>query len=223
LVATVCAIVGLVSAVTLGLRTPPTAEFSPDDFQYGVNYRAELANIPTVAQETDHTCYAAALVIVKNYLGAATTEDELLSQLGLSDRAQGMLPNEFATYASKALEPMNVSVTQAHPDSPAEALNLIADSLEQGFPTIVFYAAEDDWHRPHFNTHYAVVYGLDLANQELKLSNPYGYVETLSFAEFFAGLDFSNYQDEPFGFRLARLVGMVDTNTVFILAPTPQA
>jgi len=55
-----------------------------------------------------------------------------------------------------------------------------------------------------------------MTSETVKISNPYGYLEELSFSELYDGLDFTNYKDEPFSFKLARKARIVKSNTIFI-------
>ena len=193
-----------------------TTEFVESDFRHDLGYVKELDTPPVMSQETGFTCAIVSMAIIANSLGVETTEQGLLSDLGLLDRTTGLLPNEYLTAVNQVLEPLSYSVSMVNPTSQAEILNVISDSLENNLPLVMFYAAPDDWNPPHYNTHFAVVYGIDMKDGIVKISNPYGYLQELSFAELYDGLDFTSYAAEPFAFRLARKVGMVHNNTLFI-------
>lgn len=193
---------------------PRTEAFRPEDYRYGASYRAELEDIPVMAQSTAHTCAAVSMAIVGTHQGQDATEEGLLTALGLAERGTGMLPGAYLHCANEALAPLSASLV--NPTSRAEILNVISGSLEAGMPVVIFYAAPDDWNPPHHNTHYAVVYGIDVERGAVKLSNPYGYLEELSFEALYEGLDFTSYAGEPLSFRLARRVGMVKGNNLFV-------
>ncbi len=193
-----------------------TAAFNADDYHYGMAYSKQLPHIPVLSQETGYTCYAVSMAIVKTYLGAETTEQDLRSELALSERTGGMLPNAYLDYAGKAFQPLNCSVALVNPTSETEILNAISASLELSLPAVIFYSAKDDWNEPHYNTHYAVVYGIDMKNEVVSISNPYGYLEQLSFAELFDGLDFVSYKAEPLLFRLGRRFGVIKKNSIIL-------
>ena len=199
-----------------------TKTFAASDYRYGLDFHKELDGIPIMSQETGYTCYAVSMAIVKNCFGVETTENGLRSDLGLLNRSTGMLPKKYLTYAKKIFEPLSYSVSLVNPTSQAEIMNVISDSLESGLPVVIFYSAKDDWNKPHDNTHYAVIYGLDMKNEIVKTSNPYGYLEELSFVELYDGLDFTSYKAMPFSFRLARKVGIVKSNNIFVFEKTPQ-
>ncbi len=194
-----------------------TRAFTADEFHYDLDYSKELANIPILAQKTGYTCNVVSMAIVETYLGIETTERDLRSGLNLLEHAEGMLPNEYLEYANEAFAMLSYSVALANPTSEAEILNVISASLERDLPAVIFYSAKDDWNKPHYNTHYAVIYGIDMKNKTVKISNPYGYLEELSFAELYEGLDFTSYKAQPLLFRLGRRVGMIKNNNVFVL------
>ena len=112
---------------------------------------------------------------------------------------------------------MSYSVSLLNPTSQTEILNIITESLENGLPVIFFYSAPDDWNKPKYNTHYGVIFGIDMSKQTVKISNPYGYLEELSFTELFEGMSFQSYESEPFLFHLGRIFGYVKSNNIFVL------
>jgi len=217
IIAVIIGVLALILTIILVLPFAQTEAFIADEYRYGLDFHTELDGIPIISQKTGYTCYAVSLVIIEKYLGIKTSEDELRSELGLTNRSTGMLPNDYLAYARKALEPLNTSISIVNPVSQTEILNIITDSLERNLPAIIFYSAKDDWNKPHYNTHYAVVYGIDMKNETVKISNPYGYLEEISFMDLYDGLDFTSYEDEPISFRMARKMGMVKNNTMFIL------
>ena len=199
-----------------------TKTFVASDYSYGLDYHKELDYIPVMSQETGYTCYAVSMAIIRNYLGFETTEYKLRSDLNLLERSKGMLPKEYLTYANRTFVPLSFSVSLMNPASQAEILSVISDSLERNLPVVIFYSAKDDWNKPYYNTHYAVIYGIDMKKEKVKISNPYGYLEELSFVEMYGGLNFTTYEAEPFIFRVARKVGIVNNNNIFVFDNTPR-
>ena len=112
---------------------------------------------------------------------------------------------------------MSYSVSMLNPTSQAEILNVVTESLLNRLPVIFFYSAIDDWNKPNYNTHYGVIYGLDMSKQIVKISNPYGYLEELTFTELFEGLSFQSFESEPLLFHLGRVVGYIKPNNIFLL------
>ena len=191
-------------------------EFVASDASNNLMDSRELANFPIMAQTTEYTCNVVSMAIVMDYLGVPATEQTIRNELGVLDRTKGMLPNEYLDFAIQAFAPLNVTVALENPASQAEILNTISQSLAREMPVVLFYSTINDWNKPNYDTHYAVVYGIDWQHQIVTISNPYGYSEELTFADLFAGLDFSNYAAEPFTFRLARATGLVHKNSLFI-------
>lgn len=192
-----------------------TRKFDENEYNYDLDTFIELSNIPVFSQETDHTCYAVSMVIAMYYLGSPTVESEFIEELGLQDRDSGMIPNEWITLANQAFNPIGYSVTQLNPMSETEILNIVTESLFDDLPVIFYYSAVDDWHKPNYGTHYSVIFGIDMTNETIKISNPYGYLEDLSFVDFFDGLTFRSYKSESFPHLMGRKVGYIKSNSLF--------
>lgn len=193
-----------------------TQPFVPTEYGFALDYSKELINIPTMSQQTPYTCNVTSMAIVKNYLGFETSENDVREELDLLDHTSGMLPKEYLEQANTLFAPLSYSVSLQNPTSQTEILTLISASLENELPVVILYSAKDDWNQPSYNTHYAVIYGIDMEKKIVKSSNPYGYLEELSFTELFEGLDFTSYQGEPFIFRLGRKVGMIQSNNLIL-------
>lgn len=196
---------------------PETKHYAADDLLYGREYAVELDHIPVIAQETSYTCNVASLAIIMNYLGDSVSEQSLRNTLGVQDRQDGMLPHVFLNYGNEALLPLSYSISLSNPTSQADILNTISQSLFNGLPVLIYYSTPDAWNPPAYNTHYSVVYGIDMKKEVVKLSNPYGFLEELSLEQFFACLSFESYEDEPFLHHMGRKVGYIKMNNIFTL------
>ena len=206
----------LLSIIILPLHT--TKVFNADDYNFALDFYIELDDdIPVMSQATNFTCFAVSMAIVRNYFDWETTEESLLRELDMLKMTEGILPNEYLPYANKAFNPLSLSVSMLNPASQAEILSIVTESLVNGLPVLFFYSAVDDWNKPNYNTHYGVIYGIDMSRQIIKISNPYGYLEELSFTELFEGLSFQSFESEPLLFRLGRIVGYIKPNNLFIL------
>lgn len=214
-----CAILVVIVVSVMVTRLLPSTElFDANDYVYSTEYSNELSNIPVIQQETSYTCGVVSMAIMKTHLGIDTTEQGLLAEQNLQGRQSGMLPGEYLLYASKVFSPMSYEVTLLNPTSEAEILNCITKSIENNIPVIIFYAAEDAWNPPHFNTHYGVIYGIDVPRGIVKISNPYGYFEEVNFLELFDSLDFASYPAKPLMFQLGRMAGMIRPNNLFVFS-----
>lgn len=207
----------LVVLLLLFVPLSSTKIFDANEYNYSLSYSKELDNIPVISQKTAYTCYAVSMSIVEVYLGFDVTEQDLLNELGFQDRKEGLLPAEYLSNAKKVFDPLSYSISLLNPKSEAEILNIITASLMNDLPVIIFYASEDEWNRPKYNTHYSVIYGIDMERETIKLSNPYGYLQELSFAELYDGLDYESYVSQPFTFRLGRIAGVIHENNIFVL------
>ena len=213
----IIALILLFSSILIFLPFDTTKGFDANDYRFASDYYTELADIPIMSQDTNFTCFVVSMAIVRNYFDLETSENSLLSDLDMLNLNEGILPREYISYVNQALAPLSYSVYLINPTSQTEILNIITESLENGLPVIFFYSASDDWNKPKYNTHYGVIYGIDMSKQTVKISNPYGYLEELSFTELFEGLSFQSYESEPFLFRLGRIFGYVKSNNIFVL------
>ena len=196
-----------------------TKSFDADDYNFALDFYVELDDIPVMSQATNFTCFAVSMAIVRNFFNLETTEESLLSELDMLGLTAGILPREYLPYANRAFSPMSYSVSMVNPTSQAEILNVVTESLVNGLPVIFFYSAIDDWNKPNYNTHYGVIYGIDMSKEIIQISNPYGYLEELSFTELFEGLSFQSFESEPLLFHLGRTIGYIKPNSIFLLDP----
>ena len=213
----IIAFIFLFTAVLVFLPIDTTKKFKINEYRFASDYYIELEDMPVMSQETDFTCFAVSMAIVRNYFDLETSENSLLIDLEMLNLNEGILPREYISYVNKALGPLSYSVSLFNPTSQTEILNIITESLEKELPVIFFYSAPDDWNKPKYNTHYGVIYGIDMSKQIVKISNPYGYLAELSFGEFFDGLSFQSYKSEPFLFHLGRIFGYIKSNNIFVL------
>ena len=181
------------------------------------SYYLELNDMPVMTQETGFTCFVVSMAIIRNHFNLETTENGLLSELDILNCKKGMLPSEYLLYANRAFKPLSYSVNLINPTEQKEIIDTIVASLTNELPVIFFYSTIDDWNKPNYNTHYGVIYGINIKTKMIKISNPYGYLEEISYADLFDGLSFQNYEQAPFLFRLGRLTGYIKTNSIFTL------
>ena len=213
----VLALVVVSAVVVLLLPTGTTEQFDAGAYDFAPDTVLVLDGVPVVAQQTDHTCWAASLIMETSFLGADMSEEEVIDRLGLQSRTSGLLPNAFLTQANNLLTPLGYSVSLLNPDSEAGILNIVTGSLRDGLPVIIYFTSVDDWHRPSFGTHYSVVYGINMMDETVNVSNAYGYDEVMPFAELFDSLSYRNYEAEPFPHLLGRKVGYIKSNNLFVL------
>lgn len=90
-------------------------------------------------------------------------------------------------------------------------LKEVHDSLSKSNPVIIEWAAkfEGEW-----TLHYSVVTGLDLTLDNVRVYNPYGYIENIKVEEFISRTSFKAYRNKPFFYDYAFAFGMFEKNTI---------
>jgi hypothetical protein len=181
-------------------------------------YEKKLKGISVFKQEYSYSCNVTALAVVKRFIGYNVDETALRKLLKLEDRKKGMLPHEFIDYAKEAFSDTPYSVVQKNFNSQEEIMDQIISSLESDLPIIMYYSTINDWDKPNYDTHYSVIYGISFKRRIIYISNSYGYLQELSFDEFFEGLSYENYKKEPFLHQFARWMKIIKLSTLFFLA-----
>lgn len=59
-----------------------------------------------------------------------------------------------------------------------------------------------------------LVTGLDLASDNVRVYNPYGYIENIKVEEFVSRTSFKAYRNKPFFYDYAFAFGMFEKNTI---------
>jgi hypothetical protein len=180
-------------------------------------YEKKLEGISVLKQKYSYSCNLTAIAIVKRYIGYKVDENSIRKYLKIEDRKKGMLPYEFQKFGNEALSDTPYIMVQKNFNSQNLIIEEIKSSLESKLPVVMYYSTINDWDRPNFDTHYSVIYGLRTQSKTIFTSNSYGYLQELSFDEFFAGLSYQNYQREPLPHQIARLVKIIKPNNLFFL------
>ena len=96
----------------------------------------------------------------------------------------------------------------------SELIDKVYDSLNKGIPVPIEWAAkyENEW-----TLHYSLVIGMDIPNDLITVSNPYGYIERTSIKEFLNRTSFESYENMPLFLKLGFAFGMFEKNTIFIV------
>jgi hypothetical protein len=176
-----------------------------------------LGGVVARTQHYPYSCSLAAMSVVGQYLAAATDEDVIRKELRLENRNKGMLPGEFLEYSNELFNKYGYRVSLENKKTPDEIFKAIIASLERRLPVIMYYSTINAWDRKNYDTHYSVIYGVNTVARTVKVSNAYGFLEELTFEEFLAGLNFSNYNGEPFVHVLGRVFGIIGKNNLFII------
>jgi hypothetical protein len=179
-----------------------------------------LARFPLHRQVHTYSCGPATISMVLSYLEAPLTEEEYSARAGLSERKEGMLPRVFLHHLQNALPSRTVGLVSD--ESPLDVLLMLHSQLAAGMPVPIYFSTVNAWDARTSDTHYSAVTGMDLARGTIHIANVYGFEEDVPLSDFFARLSFSNHRTEPLGHRLARLMGCIAKNNLYMISPTPR-
>lgn len=175
------------------------------DAQY--NKAVILDNIEVIEQSI--SCGYATIEMFSKWNNNVITEEDLYKQYGKVTTSTGTsfckeMNKQFPEYVTTKYSYMNNT----------SLLKTIYTSLNNGIPVPIEWAAdyEGEW-----TLHYSLVTGIDLANDNVVVANPYGYIEELTIKEFLNRTSFNAYENMPFYFKLGFAFGFFEKNTVFIV------
>ena len=146
--------------------------------------------------------------MMSTYYGNKVSEDDLDAKNngGVSTASsKGFLNEVNASITSKSFVMRNYLKHDA-------LLKEIYDSLQNNDPVAIEWAAkyENEW-----TLHFSLVTGLDLANDNVTIYNPYGYIENTKVAEFINRTSFNAYSNIPLFLNFGFAFGAFDKNTIF--------
>ena len=168
--------------------------------------KVEVTGINLVTQHV--SCGYASIEMMSEYYGNKVTEDDLdAKNNGAVSTAStsGFLKEINASIESKDF----VKKTYLANDN---YLKEIHDALANNNPVAIEWAAkyEDEW-----TLHFSVVTSMDLANDQIVIYNPYGYIETIQSEEFISRTTFKAYKNLPLFLNFGFAFGAFDKNTLF--------
>lgn len=176
-------------------------------FQQAVN----VDGLNVITQQV--SCGYAVLQMFGDWCGTDVTEESLYEEYEKVVTSTGNLfCNEMNKQFPQFTTIMHKNCTNT------ELLSLIYNSLKDGNPVPFEFAAiyhdnnEDVW-----TLHYAIITGMDVANDSITVVNPYGYVEKYTIHNFLKATRFDSYENMPFYLKLAFAFGIFEKNTVFIV------
>ncbi len=165
----------------------------------------KIDNVPLVHQEI--SCGYAIIQMLSSYYGNPVTESDLYEQNGQSvstSSTAGFVREINRTIPGKDY----VSKEYMAAD---EMILEINRSLLSGDPVAVEWAAQLDG---EWTLHWSVVTGMD--QEHVYISNPYGYTETISYAEFISRTTFRAFDPMPFGYYFGFAYGLFSKNTIIV-------
>ncbi|MEJ6951562.1 C39 family peptidase [Natronospora cellulosivora (SeqCode)] len=171
-----------------------------------------IEGTPTIRQEI--SCGYASIEWLTSFLGNTVSEEELyqIYEGGIVTSTSRGFEKELSKRLADSYSVRRISNV---PDS--EIIREIHNSLNNGLPVPFSFAAIDDWNRPNYTLHFSIVTGLDIENDQVLVSNVYGYEEVYSLNDFLESLKFKNFRNMPFFIRGGIILGIFERNTVYII------
>lgn len=168
--------------------------------------KVEVTGVELVEQHI--SCGYASIEMLSNYYGQKITEKEL--SVKNKGRITTSSSRGFLKEINKSIEGKTfVKHEYLKHDI---LLKEICISLKDNNPVAIEWAAKykDEW-----TLHYSVVTGLDIANDNVTIYNPYGYIENIGVDEFINRTSFKAYEKMPGFLQFGFAYGAFDKNTIF--------
>ena len=167
--------------------------------------KVEVVGLELVKQHV--SCGYASIEMISSYYGNPVTEDDLDSRNGAISTSS---TNGFLKEINKSIP--NKTFTKRTYLKHDTLLKEIHDSLKSNNPVAIEWAAkyENEW-----TLHFSVVSGLDLANDNITIYNPYGYIENINVDEFISRTSFKAYKNIPLFLNFGFAFGAFGKNTIF--------
>lgn len=193
--------------VILGIRTASLKsdyQYLKDDPEYSL--KVETDDLELVTQHI--SCGYATIEMMSSFYGNKVTEDDLDKKNG--GAISTSTSSGFLKEINRSIE--NKSFVQRTYLKHDVLLKEIHDSLKNNNPVAIEWAAqtEGEW-----TLHFSVVSGLDLKNDNVKVYNPYGYIENIKVEEFVDRTSFNAYKKIPFFLNFGFAFGAFDKNAIF--------
>ena len=205
----------IVGALTLSIAIPFTVlairtASLKSDYSYlkeDVAYKEKVEVVGLELVEQHISCGYASIEMISSFYGNKISEDDLDNRNGAISTAS---TNGFLKDINKSI-PAKTFVKRAYLKNDS-LLKEIHESLKNNNPVAIEWAAkyEDEW-----TLHFSVVSGLDLANDNVTVYNPYGYIENINVDEFIDRTTFKAYKNIPLFLNFGFAFGAFHKNTVF--------
>ena len=168
--------------------------------------KVEINNLKLVEQHI--SCGYATIEMISSYYGNRISEDDL------SNKNKGAISTSSSAGFLKEINnsiPNRKFIKRSYLANDA-LLKEIHASLALTNPVAIEWAAqyENEW-----TLHFSVVSGLDIANDNVTINNPYGYIENISLDEFISRTSFKAYKNMPFFLSFGFAFGAFEKNTIF--------
>jgi len=141
-----------------------------------------LENVRIVKQPSQNSCGLSTFTNACNYLKDEDKPVEYYMEKYSWGLEVGVDPETLVHFLEKELP--DYTVTFYSKISNFRVLSLIHASLKQGIPVIVLFGSPNIYDPPNYDFHFSTIYGLDVSNEEITISNAYGFIETISLMDF---------------------------------------
>ena len=174
-----------------------------DDATY--KEKVEVTGLELVTQHV--SCGYASIEMLSKYYGNPVTEDDLDARNGAisTSSTDGFVKEINKSIPSKTF----IKRTYLKYD---QLLKETHTSIKNNNPVAIEWAAkyEGEW-----TLHFSIVSGLDLANDNVTVYNPYGYIENITIKEFIDRTTFKAYKNMPLFLNFGFAFGAFHKNTIF--------
>ena len=207
-ISSIVAALGLSVAVPfaiMGVRTAGTKskyDYLKTDPIY--SQKVEVTGLELVKQHV--SCGYASIEMMSSYYGNKVTEDDLDSRNRSisTSTSRGFLKEIKKSIPSKSFK----METYLQNDI---LLKKICVSLKDNNPVVIEWAAQ---YEGTWTLHFSVVSGIDLANDNVQIYNPYGYIENITTNEFINRTSFKSFKNPGF-LNFGFAYGTFHKNVVF--------
>lgn len=202
--------VGLVVAIPFAIMGGKTASMNKkyDYLKTDTTHsnKVEVTGLNLVMQHI--SCGYATIEMLSEYYGNKITEDQL------SEKNNGSISTSsssgFLKEINRSIDKTFTKKTYLAND---EFLKTIHTSLFNNNPVAIEWAAKDT--SGVWTLHFSVVSGLDLANDNVTIYNPYGYIENIDINTFINRTTFKAYKNMPGFLAFGFAFGAFDKNALF--------
>ena len=168
--------------------------------------KVEVTGLELVTQHV--SCGYATIEMISSFYGNKVTEDDLDAR-----------NSAVSTQTSQGfLDEINKSIPEhkfaKHSYLKHDALlKEVHDAIKDNKPVALEWAAL--YENKEWTLHFSVVTAIDLANDDITIYNPYGYIENIAVKEFVDRTSFKAYSNMPLFYNYAFAFGLFDKNTIF--------
>ncbi|MCR5091734.1 MAG: C39 family peptidase [Bacilli bacterium] len=166
----------------------------------------EVEGLEHVTQEI--SCGYATIEMMSAFYGERVSEETL------SERNNGAITTSsssgFLSEINKTIKDKEFKKSSYLKND--ELLKEIHDSLSNNNPVAIEWAAKykDEW-----TLHFSVISALDLEGNNIRVYNPYGYIENLPIDTFIGRSTFEAYKDMPLFLNFGFAFGAFEKNAIF--------